>query len=135
MHSNDRKFTALILDDDQVIVEEVVEVISSIGGVCVSYSNPAECIDYLGKNQRAYDLVIVDLTMPGINGLRFLELASNHFLNSPKQFVMTGLAEINGVPLGSSTTFTLLQKPISISDLKEKVGHHLQLELQQWCPK
>lgn len=93
-----------------------------MGGEVDAFSNAAECIDFLKGKRRSYDVVIVDLAMPYLNGLEFLELASQHFMNSPERILMTGLAEVDGRPVEESMSITLLQKPIGFHALKKIVG-------------
>ena len=107
------------------IVEEVAETIALIGGQVDAFSNPVKCIEYLKTHRHSYNVLIVDLSMPLINGLDFLKLASPYIANSPRQFLMTGLAELGGKQVESNSMLTVLHKPISISELREKVGHRL----------
>ncbi|MCH2093708.1 MAG: response regulator [Rhodobacteraceae bacterium] len=127
-------FKALVVDDEKIVVEEVAEAISLIGGEVDAFTNPVECLGFLENAQKEYDIVIVDLAMPRINGLNFLKVADSLFSNSPRKFIMTGLAEINGKEIESCLMLTVLHKPLSFGDLREKIGHLLHSETQSRCP-
>lgn len=128
MSENLHSFTALVLDDDEEIVEEVAEAIAMIGGRVNAFSDPVKCIEYLKTHHCSYDVMIVDLSMPLLNGLDFLKKASRYVANSPRQFLMTGLAELEGKHVESNSMLTVLHKPLSISELREKVRHPLRFE-------
>jgi CheY-like chemotaxis protein len=72
-------FTALILDDDEEIIVEISEAIEMLGGKVDAFSNPLKCLESLRNHRSPYDLVIVDLAMPVVNGLTFLKMASPFF--------------------------------------------------------
>lgn len=116
------RFTALVLDDDEQVLEEIAEVISIIGGVVSAFNNPTECLNYLEKNPSDYDLVIVDLAMPTINGVEFLKKASELLSSSTRKFLITGLAELDGKKIEETSDLTVLLKPVSLSKLKKKIG-------------
>lgn len=116
------RFTALVLDDDEQVLEEIAEVISIIGGVVSAFNNPTECLNYLEKNPSDYDIVIVDLAMPTINGVEFLKKASELLSSSTRKFLITGLAELDGKKIEETSDLTVLLKPVSLSKLKKKIG-------------
>ncbi len=118
-------FAALVLDDDEEIVNELSEAIVLMGGNVDAFSNPVECLEYLDTHRSSYDAVIVDLAMPRINGLEFLKKASHLFANSPRQYLVTGLADVRGNKVESDEMLTVMQKPISFTELKEKLGRPL----------
>ena len=120
-------FTALILDDDEEIIVEISEAIEMLGGKVDAFSNPLKCLESLRNHRSPYDLVIVDLAMPVVNGLTFLKMASPFFVNSPKQFLITGLAELPGERIGGSLNLEVLMKPISVSDLGNEIRRSLRL--------
>ncbi len=116
------RFRTLVLDDDKSATEAIGEAIELLGGSVDAFNDPVECLEYLKTHRKDYKFVFVDLAMPVINGTEFLELASHHFVSSPKQFILTGLAEIDGAKVSSSLRYTVLQKPLKIRDLKDKIS-------------
>ena len=112
----------LIVDDDELIVEALTESMVLAGCSYDAFSNPVKCLQYLKNHQNSYDFVFIDLAMPEINGVDFLNLASKHFANSPQQFIMTGLADLGGRKVVCNSNFEVLQKPLSVRLLKKRLG-------------
>jgi Response regulator containing CheY-like receiver, AAA-type ATPase, and DNA-binding domains len=60
-----------LVDDDTVILKIIENAFKTIGAVCDLYSNGTEFIT--GVNKHKYDLVILDIMMPGISGFDILK--------------------------------------------------------------
>lgn len=69
-----------------------------------------------------FDFVIADLAMSKLNGLEFLQLASQRILNSQKKLIMTGLAEIDGKAIENDPKIALLHRPLGLQKLRKKWG-------------
>jgi len=117
------KFTALIVDDDEDIGEEISETIELIGGMPVYFQCPLVCLAHLKHQRCAFEVVLADLAMPSLNGLEFLELARKEILSEPAKFILTGLSEICGQEIELPPDVTLLRKPLSTSEIWERIGH------------
>lgn len=116
------KFTALIVDDDEEIGEEISETIELIGGMPVYFANPVTCLEYLRRQCCAFEVVLVDLAMPSLNGLEFLELAHKQIASKPAKFILTGLSELGRQEISLPPDVTLLRKPVSTTEIWEKIG-------------
>ncbi|WP_159089060.1 response regulator [Tateyamaria sp. Alg231-49] len=110
------------MDDDELIVEAITESVALTGCSYDAFSDPVKCLQYLKNHRNSYDFAFIDLAMPMINGVEFLNLASHFFVNSPQKFIMTGLAELSGKEVVDTSNFQVLQKPLSIRELKKKMG-------------
>lgn len=68
----------LVVDDDQTVrtllqellEDEAYEVETAIDGV--------DALDHLDHQQSGYDVILLDLTMPRLNGLQFLRHVQEH---------------------------------------------------------
>jgi two-component system, OmpR family, response regulator ChvI len=70
-NKNNSSFNILLIDDDKDILFTYSEIIKSQGFAITSFSNPYQALDdYSTKNPYLYDLVIMDIRMPGINGIK-----------------------------------------------------------------
>ena len=81
----------LVVDDEPELVAALCEILQSEGFEVVGYTNPVTALDALRTD--GHDLVLSDLMMPGMDGIRFLQQA----LVSDPQLVgviMTGQGSI-----------------------------------------
>jgi len=68
---NNSSFNILLIDDDKDILFTYSAIIKSQGFKITSFSNPYKALDdFSTTNPYLYDLVIMDLRMPGINGIK-----------------------------------------------------------------
>ena len=81
----------LIIDDDQAIVEVVREYLGHFGYRVESAASGEDALDALALGGQKYDLVLLDLGMPGMGGYRALEeiMAAYHTM---KVLVASGYA-------------------------------------------
>lgn len=120
--SKNRLPVVLVIDDDRII-REVVEIIlrplrKALEIVLVP--NSQEGIDFLSKEK--VDLLLVDLTGPGIMPLRQFKTALSGTLNSDTHLVvMSGESLDDRAYFG----FDTLQKPFDIRTLQRKVRDSL----------
>jgi CheY-like chemotaxis protein len=63
----------LIADDESALCELLTELLSDEGYIVDSVASGTDAINRLESGPH-YDLLLLDLRMPGINGLRVLEL-------------------------------------------------------------
>lgn len=113
--------------DDDVDVREVVRFALSEQNYQVeSFGNPLEAIDIM-KDHGATEvagLVLVDYSMPHLNGLRFIEKARGLKAYEKVPFV---LCSAQGEFLADEIPpeLLVLPKPMELDDLIELVGKHI----------
>lgn len=81
------KKNILITDDDKEMCEEIAEILIDEGYGAETACNGLDCIRLIGKNK--YDLLLLDLKMPGLNGFEVLKKVKNEF-KGLKIIVLTG---------------------------------------------
>jgi CheY-like chemotaxis protein len=69
----DLKKTILIVEDEKDLLESYKELITMGGYNVVTASDGYEGLDYLSRNVGHVDLVLLDLMMPGVDGLEVLK--------------------------------------------------------------
>ena len=69
----DLKKTILIVEDEIDLLESYKELITMGGYNVVTASDGYEGLDYLSRNVGHVDLVLLDLMMPGVDGLEVLK--------------------------------------------------------------
>lgn len=123
----------LVIDDDPGICALIVDVAESMG--CFPQS-AAEKDDILHKIQRPWDCVLVDLTMPDLDGIEVLRLLSEQDNKCPVIIISGFAAGIldSARNLGEARGLTItetLTKPIQIDTLEKAVERALATNLAQ----
>jgi DNA-binding NtrC family response regulator len=67
----DERGSILVIDDDEIIRKSCERILSSEGYALELSGNPTEGLNKLRK--KTFDLVLTDLTMPGMSGLEVLK--------------------------------------------------------------
>jgi len=83
-----KKKRVLIVDDEDFVRDAFAEVIGTMGVGVVLAADGRQAIEELRKGGLA--LVVLDLNLPGISGLRVLEWISQHAMEIPV-LVVTGI--------------------------------------------
>jgi len=106
----------LIVDDDTNLRELLAEAVRDWGYDVYIAESGEEAIALMG--QKSFGVVICDLKMPGIGGLRLLEGIKAHKKNV-NVIVMTGYATIDtAVKVIEAGAYDYLTKPFRLDELK-----------------
>ena len=112
---------ALIVDDEQALNEIIVEVLNTLDFKSYPASSGEEAIKIAG-NHSHFDLVIIDMNMPGMSGEEtYNRLRSNH--PGTPLILMSGYDlsdDLEAMNLSCPNIF--LKKPFSISKLAQTVS-------------
>ena len=115
------KIKVLLVDDNTQLVDMVKEYFSSHAVIEVSdvAYNGKECLSLL--ESKKYDLVLLDLIMPGMDGIKVLEECAKRNLNA-RIIVLTSYnsPEVIRKVSGLGIKYFML-KPFELSDLEEKI--------------
>ena len=109
-----------VVDDDPSILEMLSEMLASFGYRCLATSEPEEALKYVGTGKCR--IVLSDLKMPGMSGLKFLERALRE---DPGAYVllMTGFYSIeSAIEAIRHGAYDYLPKPIDRQRLKKTLG-------------
>jgi DNA-binding NtrC family response regulator len=117
---NEMEAKVLLVDDE----EEFLETLSSrleMRGLKVSAVTTGEQAVTEAKEQE-YDAIVVDLSMPGIDGLETLKRIKANNPNA-EIIMLTGHGSIqSGVEAMKLGAGDFLQKPVELSELMAKIG-------------
>jgi CheY-like chemotaxis protein len=111
----------LIVDDESTIGSMMQDALTFIGYRVETSEHPVQALDWFRKDPTGYDLVITDLTMPGLTGV---ELAKRIWELRPELpiMLMTGFTEdVDDESAREMGFFTLLRKPVSIALIGQAV--------------
>jgi EAL domain-containing protein (putative c-di-GMP-specific phosphodiesterase class I)/CheY-like chemotaxis protein len=110
----------LLVDDDAQIIATLGRALVASGARVRSASTGAEALGILSA--QSFDLVISDVQMPGISGLKLLRAVREYDLDLPV-VLMTGQPNLNGAAAAVEYgAFQYLIKPIKIDRLRAVVA-------------
>jgi CheY-like chemotaxis protein len=115
----------LLVDDEVSLVRAVQKMLERLGYVVTATTNPLEAVTVAGNRPEAFDLVITDLTMPGMDGVA---LARRLLQIQPKLALVlsTGYGGMMTVEKMRELGFReLLSKPCTVRALGETVERAL----------
>lgn len=130
----------LVVDDDPQIVEVCTKALQASGFVVESSLDGREAIALLGGKE--FDLLIVDLMMPDVDGFEILRIAREHS-PSTARIIITGYGTMDkaleSIRVGAQG---FLEKPFSPEDLigavqdtlERKQSLYEDLRLEVWMP-
>jgi len=113
--------TILFVDDEQVITEMSKEMIEGLGYLVYTKTDPIEALNFLKSNYREIDLLITDMTMPKMSGIKLAELIKNIRPDLPI-IICTGYsALIDKEKLKRIRIADIMLKPIEQKEIAEKI--------------
>lgn len=114
-------YKILIVDDEEMITELLSSHLHDCGYDTLVANNSSEAMELLQKQP---DLIILDINMPGMNGLELCRNIRDHIV-CPIIFLtarITELDKVNGLQYGGDDYIT---KPFSLKELSARVAAHL----------
>ena len=125
-----RKF--LIIDDSALMRRVLSDIISTDERftVCDVASNGLEAYEKITKNPNLFDVLLLDINMPDMDGIEFCRTIREH-VNCPILFLTARVEEadkISGLIAGGDDYIT---KPFSLKELSARVDAHLRREQRQ----
>jgi EAL domain-containing protein (putative c-di-GMP-specific phosphodiesterase class I)/CheY-like chemotaxis protein len=111
--------TILLVDDDPVILAVLQRALTALRVQVTLANTGAEALARLDKS--SFDLVVSDIQMPGMNGLKLLRAVREYDLDLPV-VLMTGAPDIRGAAAAVEYgAFQYLIKPVEIDRLRAVV--------------
>lgn len=68
----------LVVEDEKVLLDSYAELVESAGYIPMKASDGYQALDILSNNLDQIDLVLLDLMMPGVDGLEVLKTIKNN---------------------------------------------------------
>ncbi len=114
----------LLVEDDPSVRLLIGELLAELGYQTIEADDAQAAIKHL-ESGRAFDLMISDVGLPGMNGRQLAEIAREHYPSMPILFV-TGYAENAAIRAGFlGTNMAMISKPFQVEDLAAKIGEML----------
>ncbi|UOD34210.1 PAS domain S-box protein [Deferribacteraceae bacterium V6Fe1] len=122
LHFDFSKISVLLVDDEEHVLEATKRMLEFAGAKVFASNDPFEAIELFKLNKDEINLVITDLAMPGLNGLKLIEEISKE---NPliKSIIVSGHAQdviYKYEKLESYPTF--IPKPFNLRILKDKIA-------------
>jgi FixJ family two-component response regulator len=118
--------TVLILDDNDQVCKFLQAALASWGLAAEVLGEPQQVLEFIGL--RNYDLLLLDVVLPGMNGLDFLP-SIHEACPELKVIIMTGYADkamaIDALRAGA---FDFLEKPIDLTLLQHTVKRAIEAQ-------
>jgi PAS domain S-box-containing protein len=114
----------LLVDDEKPTLEVMSIILTQSGHKVQKAYSPGEALELFRKSPQAFDLVVTDLTMPEMTGIR---LASEIYTCRPELpvILMTGY-EKNMEDAGKSNIVRLLKKPIRFDTIVSAISEAIE---------
>ncbi len=115
----------LVVDDHAAARESVADVLRHAGYEVISLGSPMEalpCLDQACLEQEAFDLVITDLQMPGMDGLEFIRQIHHRGLTTQVLMITAHASISSAVEAMRQGAFDYLEKPFDVVQLEELVA-------------
>lgn len=112
----------MIVDDEDIVRLLLCDMIKSFGYTVTAFSDPMKAIDFYKNNYESIDLVILDMTMPGLSGREtfFLLKKINHDI---KSIILSGFGLNEDVnQMLKDGCLLHIKKPVNVTDLKNAVN-------------
>jgi DNA-binding response OmpR family regulator len=119
----------LLLEDDKLLNDAITKFLSIEGHVITAYRDGQSALDALGV--RAFDLLILDINVPNIDGLTLLERLHQEKIEIPTIFIST-IIDIDDISRAFDLgCYDYLKKPFHLKELTLRINKILQTRYVQ----
>jgi len=122
-----KRAKVLVVDDEVAFADNIAKLISKRGYEVTTVNNGQSAVEALDESD--FDIIILDLKMPGLDGLATLKLIKGK-RPGVEVIILTGHGSmdsgIDGIQLGA---FDFIMKPVRFEDLHEKIRQAYQRKL------
>ena len=109
----------LLLEDDYLYKVSIKEFLQELDFIVDDFENGDEALDAVFTN--SYDLLLLDIRVPGMDGFTLLETIRKEELNTPI-IILTSLTDITNLSRGSDLGCNdYIRKPFDLIELKFRI--------------
>ena len=125
MHYSRNELKVLLVDDDSFQLELISEILRGLGVTNITQaSSGAQALQAMSNKQQGFNLLVMDLHMPGMDGFQFMESVARDGFNGALIIVSGQSADVMRAAslVAQLRRFTLLgsvPKPVSRTALSE----------------
>ncbi len=111
----------LVVDDDETLREVLAAILNERDRVVDTARDGIEAVALIGQNQ--YDLILSDLSMPGLDGPALYDAIRSIHVTPPRVIFMTGHAAGGDyAEFLKGTTEPILEKPFKVDVVRNLVN-------------
>ncbi|WP_404710756.1 PAS domain S-box protein [Sphingomonas sp. MMS24-J13] len=107
----------LLVDDDQPVREVTANMLRAMGADVIERDSGGAALELVEREDGAFDLMVVDFAMPGMNGAELVAAVGARWPDLPALFV-TGYADLTAIANVSADR--IVQKPFRRDELQRK---------------
>jgi DNA-binding response OmpR family regulator len=116
--------TALVIDDNHILLDALYEALEDAGFDTTAVDRGSPAMTMLAE--RCFDVLVVDINLPDMNGLSICELARKQYQDQVAILVITGLKiERRGLASLQVCADDFLGKPFDIDELIARIESKL----------
>ena len=109
----------LLLEDEVMLNESIYEYLESDGHQIQTFFDGIKAFEAMGKS--SYDLLILDINVPGIDGLSFLEKLHSMKIHTPAIYI-SALVDIEDISRAYDLgCYDYLKKPFHLKELSLRI--------------
>jgi DNA-binding NtrC family response regulator len=113
------KLKIMVLDDEPIVCKRLKPALEKLGFEVDTFTRSFEAMQEVGKTR--YDIIITDLKMEGIDGMRFLQEAKKAHPET-EVIVITGFATMETAKESFKRgVFDFIAKPFNLSEIQRVV--------------
>jgi PAS domain S-box-containing protein len=114
----------LFVDDEAMLATLIARTITDLGYRVTAHRRPSEALAEFVRDPMQFDLVLCDLTMPGMTGLEFAQHLHRIRPELPVLLTSGFIADLDAGDLQRSGIRELLEKPFLIEHLASALARH-----------
>ncbi len=110
----------LVVEDDQAILALLKKILKAKGFLVTTVEDGLDALDLINKN--SYDLILLDIMLPGLNGVKVLKRIRRNKVETPV-IMLTALGTSESVVEGlNSGADDYIVKPFKIEELEARIN-------------
>ncbi|MDE7313249.1 MAG: response regulator transcription factor [Eubacterium sp.] len=121
------KYKILLVDDDKALVKMLCRYLTMKGFEVLPAFSAMEALEAMGKMKQSPDLMLLDINMPGMDGMEFCRTIRGR-MSGPILFLTARVEEEDRVSGLMSGGDDYVAKPFSLKELEARILAHLRRE-------
>lgn len=121
--------TALVVDDDELVLAVTVALLQDLGFEAIAESSPEQALSRVRKEE-GFDLLLTDWVMPGVTGVELIKVARQE--RPELSVILASGYQFDREQIGDRVVF--LQKPYGKLDLIRAIGDSMVQAMGQCAP-